>query len=104
MYLCQYKKRAFHYVTYFVMLNGKTRVAYYDSQKTSRYLPPFVQAHYGRAMSMAIQKRGRKSARVGVITKVLRILELLGKYPDGLQLKAVAEMTGINKRTALRFL
>ena len=53
---------------------------------------------------MATPKRKRKSAPVGVITKVLRILELLDSYPDGLQLKDVAEKTGINKSTALRFL
>ncbi len=53
---------------------------------------------------MGIPKKKRKSAPVGVITKVLRILELLGQFPDGLQLKDVAAMTGINKSTALRFL
>jgi IclR family KDG regulon transcriptional repressor len=53
---------------------------------------------------MAIPKRKRKSAPVGVIAKVLRILELLDSCPDGLQLKDVAEKTGINKSTALRFL
>jgi DNA-binding IclR family transcriptional regulator len=46
----------------------------------------------------------RKSAPVGVITKVLQILELLYKFSDGLQLKDIAEKTGINKSTALRFL
>jgi IclR family KDG regulon transcriptional repressor len=46
----------------------------------------------------------RRSAPVGVITKVLRILELLYQFPDGLQLKDIAEKTGINKSTALRFL
>jgi DNA-binding IclR family transcriptional regulator len=55
-------------------------------------------------MSMTIPKKKRKSAPVGVITKVLRILELLDRFPDGLQLKDVAEKAGINKSTALRFL
>jgi DNA-binding IclR family transcriptional regulator len=45
-----------------------------------------------------------KSAPVGVIGKVLRILELLDQFPDGLQLKDVAAKTGINKSTAHRFL
>jgi DNA-binding IclR family transcriptional regulator len=45
-----------------------------------------------------------KSAPVGVIAKVLRILELLDQFPDGLQLKDVAAKTGINKSTAHRFL
>ena len=36
------------------------------------------------------------SAPVGVIGKVLRILELLDQFPDGLQLKDVAAKTGIN--------
>ncbi len=45
-----------------------------------------------------------KSAPVGVIGKVLRILELLDHSPYGLQLKDIAAMTGINKSTAHRFL
>jgi DNA-binding IclR family transcriptional regulator len=45
-----------------------------------------------------------KSAPVGVIGKVLRILELLDQFPDGLPLKDVAAKTGINKSTAHRFL
>jgi hypothetical protein len=35
-----------------------------------------------------------KSAPVGVIGKVLRILELLDQFPDGLQLKDVAPKDG----------
>jgi len=45
-----------------------------------------------------------KSAPVGVIGKVLRILELLDQNPAGLELKEIAQKTGINKSTALRFL
>jgi IclR family KDG regulon transcriptional repressor len=44
-----------------------------------------------------------KSAPVGVITKVLRILELLDRTPTGLQLKEMSEKTGINKSTLHRF-
>jgi DNA-binding IclR family transcriptional regulator len=44
-----------------------------------------------------------KSAPVGVIGKVLRILELLDQAPSGLQLKDVAAKTGINKSTVHRF-
>jgi DNA-binding IclR family transcriptional regulator len=44
-----------------------------------------------------------KSAPVGVIGKVLRILELLDQTPAGLQLKDVAAKTGINKSTVHRF-
>jgi DNA-binding IclR family transcriptional regulator len=44
-----------------------------------------------------------KSAPVGVIGKVLRILELLDQAPAGLQLKDVAAKTGINKSTVHRF-
>ena len=51
-----------------------------------------------------MRKRGSKSPPVGVIGKVLRILELLDQYPGGLQLKDIAAMTGINKSTAHRFL
>lgn len=44
-----------------------------------------------------------KSAPVGVITKVLAILELLDRAPDGLQLRDLAEKTGLNKSTVHRF-
>jgi DNA-binding IclR family transcriptional regulator len=45
-----------------------------------------------------------KSAPVGVISKVLRILELLNHSPNGLQLREIAAKTEINKSTAHRFL
>ncbi len=48
--------------------------------------------------------RESKSAPVGVVTKVLRILETLHAAPSGLQLKEVAQQTAINKSTAYRFL
>lgn len=48
--------------------------------------------------------RESKSPPVGVVTKVLRILEALHASPAGLQLKDVAEETGLNKSTAYRFL
>ena len=44
-----------------------------------------------------------KSAPVGVITKVLAILELLDRAPHGLQLRDLAEKTGLNKSTVHRF-
>jgi IclR family KDG regulon transcriptional repressor len=44
-----------------------------------------------------------KSAPVGVITKVLSILELLDHAPNGLQLRELAEKTGLNKSTVHRF-
>jgi DNA-binding IclR family transcriptional regulator len=44
-----------------------------------------------------------KSAPVGVIGKVLRILELLDQTPAGLPLKDIAAKTGINKSTVHRF-
>lgn len=53
---------------------------------------------------MATRTKKLKSARVGVIGKILRILELLDQFPAGLKLKDVAEKTGINKSTAHRFL
>jgi DNA-binding IclR family transcriptional regulator len=49
-------------------------------------------------------KRKMKSPPVGVIRKVLSILELLDSVPNGLQLNQIAEETGINKSTAHRFL
>jgi len=45
-----------------------------------------------------------KSAPVGVIGKVLSVLELLDASPGGLQLKEIAAGAGINKSTAHRFL
>jgi len=50
--------------------------------------------------------RGKKSAAapVGVISKVLRILEAIQGAPSGLGLKSISDMTGIHKSTAHRFL
>jgi len=43
------------------------------------------------------------SAPVGVISKVLRILEAINGSPFGLGLKAISDATGIHKSTAHRF-
>jgi IclR family acetate operon transcriptional repressor len=51
-----------------------------------------------------MSKKKMKSPMVGVIRKVLSILELLDSAPSGLQLNQIAEGTGINKSTAHRFL
>jgi len=51
-----------------------------------------------------IRVRESKAAPVGVVIKVLRILEALRDAPNGLQLKDVAKQTAINKSTAYRFL
>jgi DNA-binding IclR family transcriptional regulator len=51
-----------------------------------------------------IRARQSKSAPVGVVGKVLRVLEVLDSSPTGLQLREIAEQTGINKSTAYRFL
>lgn len=51
-----------------------------------------------------IRARESKSAPVGVVGKVLRILEALDVASDGLQLKDIAQQTSINKATAYRFL
>ena len=48
--------------------------------------------------------RASKSAPVGVISKVLRILEALSASPNGLRLRDIADQTAINKSTAYRFL
>ena len=48
--------------------------------------------------------RKTKVAPVGVVGKVLRILELLDRSPAGLQLKDIARLTDLNKSTAHRFL
>lgn len=51
-----------------------------------------------------IRARESKSAPVGVVGKVLRILEALDVASDGLQLKDIARQTSVNKATAYRFL
>src|ERR1700674_514790 len=48
--------------------------------------------------------RTSAAAPVGVISKVLRILEAIQGAPSGLGLKATSELTGIHKSTAHRFL
>jgi DNA-binding IclR family transcriptional regulator len=47
--------------------------------------------------------RVAKSAPVGVISKVLRILEALHDSSSGMSLKAICDSTGIHKSTAHRF-
>jgi DNA-binding IclR family transcriptional regulator len=51
-----------------------------------------------------IRARESKSAPVGVVSKVLRILETLSASPAGLPLREIATQTGLNKSTAYRFL
>lgn len=48
--------------------------------------------------------RQSNSAPVGVLTKVLSIFDLLDRSPEGLQLRAIAEQSKLNKSTAYRFL
>ena len=48
--------------------------------------------------------RKSNAAPVGVLTKVLSIFDLLDRSHDGLQLRAIAEQTKLNKSTAYRFL
>lgn len=48
--------------------------------------------------------RKPKSAPVGVLSKVLKIFEVLQNHPAGLDLKSISQETGINKSTAYRFL
>ncbi len=50
-----------------------------------------------------IRARESKSAPVGVVGKVLRILEALDGSATGLQLREIAEQTSVNKSTAYRF-
>lgn len=52
-----------------------------------------------------MRRRGRKkSAPVGVVSKLLRLLETLRTAPSGLQLREVARSAQLNKTTAYRFL
>src|SRR5713226_3098380 len=54
--------------------------------------------------SPMIRTRECRSSPVGVISKVLRILEALNASPAGLRLNEIAEKTAIHKSTAYRFL
>jgi DNA-binding IclR family transcriptional regulator len=51
-----------------------------------------------------IRARESKSAPVGVVTRVLKILEALHEAPGGLFLRDIARLTGVNKSTAYRIL
>lgn len=51
-----------------------------------------------------MRARESKAAPVGVVMKVLKILEALQGNPSGLHLKEIAQQTAINKSTAYRFL
>jgi DNA-binding IclR family transcriptional regulator len=51
-----------------------------------------------------VQAAERPASSVGVISKVLRILEALQSSSVGLGLKAICDETGINKSTAFRLL
>src|SRR5216117_2027405 len=51
-----------------------------------------------------IRARESKSAPVGVVGKVLRILEALDASTTGLQLREISQQTSLNKSTAYRFL
>jgi IclR family KDG regulon transcriptional repressor len=51
-----------------------------------------------------MRTRKSKSAPVGVIGKVLQVLELLDRSPHGLQLSEISAKTGMNKSTVHRFL
>ena len=53
-----------------------------------------------------LMERGRrsKSAPVGVVGKVIQILERLDQAPSGLLLREIVDSTDINKSTAYRFL
>jgi DNA-binding IclR family transcriptional regulator len=51
-----------------------------------------------------VARLSRSAAPVGVISKVLRILEALQGWSTGLGLKVICDVTGIHKSTAHRFL
>ena len=51
-----------------------------------------------------IRSHESKAGPVGVLAKVLRVLETLDASPNGLPLRDVASQTGLNKSTAYRFL
>ena len=58
--------------------------------------------HWKSSTPMKVRKSN--AAPVGVLTKVLSIFDLLDRSHDGLQFRAIAEQTKLNKSTAYRFL
>jgi len=80
------------------------------ASRTRNAVKKRVQTVLGRlqaCMSRAIPRIAKSSdgaASVGVISKVLRILEALQGSSSGLGLKAICDQTGIHKSTAHRFL
>jgi DNA-binding IclR family transcriptional regulator len=65
---------------------------------------------HGHASPSSLQRRSfepktnLKGATVGVLTKVLKIFDLLQNHPTGVDLKEISGATGVNKSTAYRFL
>lgn len=53
---------------------------------------------------MTSKKSKSGAHQVGVISKVLRILQAIQSTPTGLSLKAICDITRVNKSTAYRFL
>lgn len=58
----------------------------------------------GQVTVLLERPRRSKSAPVGVVGKVIQILERLDQAPGGLLLREIVTSTGINKSTAYRFL
>lgn len=60
--------------------------------------------HVGILAGRAMATSGKPDGSVGVISKVLRILEAIQTSPSGLTLKPICDLTGVHKSTAHRFL
>jgi len=74
-----------------------------DLHSLALFLNPAPAILCSRRGQSMIRARESKSAPVGVVGKVLRILEALDGSPTGLQLREIAEQTSVNKSTAYRF-
>src|SRR5215831_4808129 len=77
-----------------VLANFSQRVAIRSGCKAERV---------AKEETMMIRARESKSAPVGVVGKVLRVLEALDASPNGLQLREISQQTRVNKSTAYRF-
>src|SRR5947209_6990585 len=67
-------------------------------------MPSGISAQYLQYTACMPASSKTKITPVGVVGKVLRILELLDRSPAGLQLRDIARLTSLNKSTAHRFL
>ena len=73
-------------------------------ESTSHYACVHSESGTEQVTVLLERQRRSKSAPVGVVGKVIQVLECLDQAPGGLLLREIVDSTGINKSTAYRFL